>query len=116
MVVNSLITRHSDGAPVKAGVNLVVAGIAWDGGYGISSVAVSIDGGKTWTAAVLGKDDLGQFAFRAWSYGFAPRTRGKHVVMARATNKIGQGQTTTLIQNPAGYHHNVVQTVTLVAT
>ena len=116
MVVNSLITSHSDGASVKAGANLVVAGIAWDGGYGISSVEVSIDGGKTWTAAVLGKDDLGQFAFRAWSYGFAPRTRGKHVVMARATNKIGQGQTTTLIPNPAGYHHNVVQTVTLVAT
>ena len=116
MVVNSLITSHSDGASVKAGANLVVAGIAWDGGYGISSVEVSIDGGRTWTAAVLGKDALGQFAFRAWSYGFAPRTRGKHVVMARAMNKIGQGQTTTLIPNPAGYHHNVVQTVTLVAT
>jgi hypothetical protein len=42
--------------------------------------------------------------------------RGKHVVMARATNKIGQGQTTTLIPNPASYHHNVIQTVTLVAT
>jgi len=116
MVANSLITSHSDGASVKVGADLVVAGVAWDGGYGISSVEVSIDGGKTWTAATLGKDDLGQFAFRAWSYGFAPRTRGKHVVMARATNKIGQGQTTTLIPNPAGYHHNVVQSVTLVAT
>src|SRR5207244_9150238 len=106
----------SSDLPVKAGANLVVAGIAWDGGYGISSVEVSIDGGKTWTAAVLGKDDLGQFAFRAWSYGFAPRTRGKHVVMARATNKIGQGQTTAPILNPAGYHHAVVHTVALVAT
>src|SRR6266704_3641779 len=38
MVVNSLITSHADGASVKAGANLVVAGIAWDGGYGISSV------------------------------------------------------------------------------
>jgi hypothetical protein len=35
--------------------------------------------------------------------------------MARATNKIGQSQSTVLIQNPAGYHHNLVQTLTLVA-
>ena len=32
--------------------------------------------------------------------------------MARATNRIGQGQTTELIHNPAGYHHNVVHGVT----
>ena len=32
--------------------------------------------------------------------------------MARATNSIGQGQTTELILNPAGYHHNVMQSVT----
>jgi len=36
-------------------------------------------------------------------------------VSARATNAIGQGQTGSLILNPAGYHHNVMQTVTLEA-
>jgi len=36
-------------------------------------------------------------------------------VTARATNAIGQGQTTALILNPAGYHHNVMHSVTLVA-
>jgi hypothetical protein len=35
--------------------------------------------------------------------------------MARATNKIGQTQSTALIPNPAGYHHNLVQSLTLVA-
>ena len=30
---------------------------------------------------------------------------------ARAFNKIGQSQTTELIQNPAGYHHNLVHSV-----
>ena len=35
--------------------------------------------------------------------------------MARATNKIGQTQTAELIANPAGYHHNVMHAVTLVA-
>jgi len=34
-------------------------------------------------------------------------------VMARASNAIGQTQTTALIANPAGYHHNVMHSVTL---
>jgi hypothetical protein len=34
-------------------------------------------------------------------------------VMARASNVIGQTQTATLILNPAGYHHNVIQSITL---
>jgi sulfite dehydrogenase (cytochrome) subunit A len=34
--------------------------------------------------------------------------------MARATNAIGQTQTAALILNPAGYHHNVIQSLTLV--
>jgi DMSO/TMAO reductase YedYZ molybdopterin-dependent catalytic subunit len=114
MVINSLITSHVDGAMVKVGATVVVAGIAWDGGYGMNSVDVSVDGGKTWTAATLGKDH-GPYALRSWSLHFSPKAPGKHVVMARATNKIGQSQATVLIPNPAGYHHNLVQTLTLVA-
>src|SRR5260370_23853732 len=56
MVVNSLITSHLDGAMVKVGAPVAVSGIAWDGGYGLSSVEVSVDGGQIWTAATLGKD------------------------------------------------------------
>jgi sulfite dehydrogenase len=114
MVINSLITSHADGAMVKVAAPVTIAGIAWDAGYGVNLVEVSSDGGKTWTAATLGKD-LGPYALRAWSLQFAPKAAGKHVIMARATNKIGQSQATVLIQNPAGYHHNLVQAVTLVA-
>jgi hypothetical protein len=114
MVVNSLITSHADGAMVRAETALTVAGLAWDGGYGMSTVDVSTDAGKTWSPAVLG-EDLGNYAFRPWSHRFTPRTSGKVTVMARATNKIGQSQTAALIHNPAGYHHNVVHSVTLVA-
>ena len=35
--------------------------------------------------------------------------------MANATNKIGQTQTASLLFNPAGYHNNVMQSITLVA-
>ena len=108
MVVNSLITSHADGASVKSGS--LVGGVAWDGGYGIRTVEVSTNGGKTWAQANLGQD-LGRFAFRTWSM---PLTgRGKQTVMARASNAIGQTQTETLIHNPAGYHHNVMHSLTL---
>jgi len=36
-------------------------------------------------------------------------------VMVNATNKLGQSQTSELIFNPAGYHNNVMQNITLMA-
>ena len=113
MVVNSLITSHPDGAAVQAGAPVTISGIAWDGGYGIRAVEISGDGGKTWATATLG-EDLGRFAFRPFSFAVTSLARGKHTMMARATNKIGQGQTAELIVNPAGYHHNVMHSVTLI--
>ena len=71
MVVNSLITSHADGAKVKAG-KVTVGGLAWDGGYGIQSVEVSTDSGKTWSAAALG-EDLGRYAFRPWSFALTAK-------------------------------------------
>jgi DMSO/TMAO reductase YedYZ molybdopterin-dependent catalytic subunit len=112
LVVNSLITSHPEGGAVKAGP-VTVGGIAWDGGYGIRVVEVSSDGGNTWIPAKLG-EDLGRFAFRPWSYEFVAKP-GKNTLTARATNVIGQTQTASLILNPAGYHHNLMQTVTLTA-
>lgn len=108
IVVNSLITSHADGSQVKAGT--AVGGVAWDGGYGVRTIEVSIDGGKSWQEAKLG-EDLGRYAFRTWS--FPLKGKGKVTVMARASNAIGQTQTASLIHNPAGYHHNVIHSVTL---
>jgi DMSO/TMAO reductase YedYZ molybdopterin-dependent catalytic subunit len=112
MMVNSLITSHRDGDAVRAG-GIRVAGLAWDGGYGIRSVEVSTDGGNSWDPARLG-EDLGRYAFRTWSFPLIAR-RGRSRVTVRATNTIGQSQATSLIANPAGYHHNLIQTVTLEA-
>jgi hypothetical protein len=113
MVVNSLITSHRDGDKVKAG-KVAVSGQAWDGGYGIRSVDVSTDGGKTWSAAKLGQD-LGRFAFRPWSFDLSAK-RGKNTVMVNATNKLGQAQVSELIFNGAGYHNNVMQNISLIAS
>ncbi|MGZ5842014.1 MAG: molybdopterin-dependent oxidoreductase [Xanthobacteraceae bacterium] len=112
MVVNSLVTSHREGDKVKAG-KVTVSGMAWDGGYGIRTVQVSTDGGKTWGSATLGQD-LGRFAFRPWSFEVTAK-QGKNSVMVNATNALGQSQTASLIFNPAGYHNNVIQNLTLVA-
>jgi hypothetical protein len=114
IVVNSLITTHTDGAVAKVGNTVTVGGIAWDAGYGIASVEVSADGGKSWSTATLG-EDLGRFAFRPWTFTLVPREPGRYLIMARAANRLGQSQPAELIANPAGYHHNVMHAVTLTA-
>jgi DMSO/TMAO reductase YedYZ molybdopterin-dependent catalytic subunit len=114
MVVNSVITNIKDGQRIGVGQDTDVRGIAWDAGYGIRSVDVSSDGGRTWYAAELGQD-LGRFSFRTWSYRFRPAKAGDYAIMARATNRQGSTQTAELIFNPAGYHNNVMQQIVLVA-
>jgi DMSO/TMAO reductase YedYZ molybdopterin-dependent catalytic subunit len=114
IVVNSLITNIKDGQRIAVGKDTEVKGIAWDGGYGIRSVDVTADGGRSWYAAELGPD-LGRFSFRTWSYRFQPAKSGDYPVMARATNRQGSTQTAELIFNPAGYHNNVMQRIVLVA-
>jgi hypothetical protein len=49
---------------------------------------------------------------RPFSFVFKPKAKGKNTVMARASNIIGQAQTQELSQNPAGYHHNVIHSIT----
>jgi DMSO/TMAO reductase YedYZ molybdopterin-dependent catalytic subunit len=113
IVTNSLITNLVDGDKVAAGHSLEVKGVAWDGGFGIDTVEVSVDGGQSWRPAALG-EDLGRFSFRPWSYQFVPEA-GTHVVMVKATNRLGQSQPRKAIPNPAGYHHNPMQTISIVA-
>lgn len=110
ILVNSLITSHADGAQAKVGARMTVRGLAWDGGFGIRSVEASTDDGQTWTSVSLG-EELGRFAFRTFSHSFAPKTKGRLTIIVRATNKIGQTQTAELIQNPAGYYHNLMHRV-----
>ena len=113
IVVNSLVTNLTEGAKVKAGQTVTMQGIAWDGGYGIEEVAVSLDGGKSWRPAKLGQD-LGKYSFRPWTYAFTPKP-GAASVMIRATNKLGASQPMQPLWNPAGYHHNAVQKLALTA-
>lgn len=110
MVVNSLISTPENEGRCGIGTALNIGGVAWDGGYGITAVEVSEDGGSTWSNAQLGVD-LGRHAWRQWSHGFKPARSGRHTLLVRAFNRAGATQPSELIFNPAGYHNNVVQRV-----
>ena len=110
MVVASLVTNLRDGMSLPAGQAAAVRGVAWDGGYGMRDVEVSIDGGASWRPAELGPD-LGRFAWRQWSFAIPAPEPGNYTVMAKATNRIGASQAFELVFNPAGYHNNVVERI-----
>jgi DMSO/TMAO reductase YedYZ molybdopterin-dependent catalytic subunit len=112
MVVNSLITAPEEDHTMHAAETAEVRGFAWDGGYGIRRVEISIDGGEVWREAELGQD-VGRFAFRSFRFSFTPPRAGKYQVMARASNGVGQVQAEKLIFNPGGYHNNVIRPLTI---
>jgi DMSO/TMAO reductase YedYZ molybdopterin-dependent catalytic subunit len=115
MVVNSLITFPNAGQSLPAGQALEIRGLAWDGGYGIAGVEVSADGGASWGPAVLG-EDAGRFSVRRWSLTVPTPKPGSTVILARATNRLGESQPGEAIANPAGYHNNAVQRAAVTLT
>jgi DMSO/TMAO reductase YedYZ molybdopterin-dependent catalytic subunit len=112
ILVSSLMTNISDGRRFAADQPVFVKGIAWDGGYGIRAVEVSVDDGRSWQSAELGENP-GRYSFRAWRFSYTPRTAGRASVMARASNAQGTSQPSELIFNAAGYHNNVVQKIAI---
>jgi sulfite dehydrogenase (cytochrome) subunit A len=107
--VRSFITNLADGTKVKARAKMLVKGIAFDGGYGVTDVLLSSDVGQTWRAAKLGPD-LGRYSFREWQT-IVRLPAGKHELKVRAINRIGQSQPMAPLWNSAGYMRNVVEAV-----
>jgi hypothetical protein len=109
MVVNSVVADPIAGTRLRA-AGFTIEGVAWDRGHGIKQVDVSLDGGKSWKPATLGRD-LGRFAFRAFSFNTGKIEAGNYVISSRATNNAGETQVDKLKFNPAGYHNNVPQQI-----
>jgi sulfite dehydrogenase len=108
--VRSFITSLTDGDKLGVERSVTVRGIAFDGGYGLTEVLFSEDGGKNWREAQLGKD-LGKYSFREWTAAFTPQKAGAYELKIKATNRIGQSQPMEALWNPPGYMRNVVETV-----
>ena len=111
--VRSFLTNLADGATVAADKEISIRGIAFDGGYGISDVVVSADGGATWFETALG-EELGKYSFREWKADLT-LPPGKHRLMVRAANRAGQSQPLDPLWNPSGFMRNVVEVTNVTA-
>jgi Sulfite oxidase and related enzymes len=110
ITINSIITNIEKGQVFKLGQPIEIKGLTWDGGYRVKMVEVSVDGGKTWVEAQLGKD-YGKFSWRQFSYVFKPNKKGSYTIMVKATNSIGQTQPIKAIWEPHGYGYNAIQKI-----
>lgn len=116
IAVNSLITAPAGSTHVIRGRPFEIRGLAWDAGYGLQSVDVSIDSGSTWRTASLG-EDYGRFAPRTWAItSRTGQVSGPFQVWVRATSRTGASQPAEAIPNPAGYLNNAIQKLALVAS
>jgi sulfoxide reductase catalytic subunit YedY len=110
MTTRSLIVEPEAGTKLKANKPVTISGIAFSSGYNIKDVVVSVDGGKTWSKATLGKD-LGKYSWIQWSYTWKPAKRGAYTLMAKATSSVGESQPFEGLWNPSGYLWNKVEPV-----
>jgi sulfoxide reductase catalytic subunit YedY len=108
MNTRALIIEPAEGVQLRMNKPVTISGIAFSGGYSIRDVIVSVDGGKTWNEASLGKD-LGRYSWIQWSYQWKPTKKGKYTFMARATNSIGESQPFESLWNPSGYMWNKIE-------
>ena len=112
ILINSLVTSHADGERLARGRPVELAGWAWDGGSGIATVEVSLDEGRSWRPATL-SEAPGRYSWRGFRTALDTPKPGAVRVSVRATGNNGARQPEKLTPNPSGYHHNIVQTLTL---
>jgi DMSO/TMAO reductase YedYZ molybdopterin-dependent catalytic subunit len=112
--IRSFITSVLDGGKIPAAKPTLLRGFAFDGGYGITGVDVSADGGQTWRQAKLGENH-GKYSFREWTLPFKPSKKGALELKVRAFNHIGQTQPAEVLWNPSGYMRNAIETTRVTA-
>ena len=115
MTVRSFITNLENDRTIPGGKPCTIKGIAFDQGYGIDRLLLSIDGGQQWQSASLGKD-YGDFSFRPWEAKFIPESGRSYALQSLAINRIGESQRFSARWNPSGYLRNVIETVNIHTT
>jgi len=114
MVPRSFVTNMVSGSKVRAAAPMLLRGIAFGGDCGVASVDFSIDRGRSWHQAQLGKDE-GEYGFRQWQTQLTLPAPGEYGLLARCTNSNGVAQPDTPNWNPGGFMRNVVESVDVIA-
>jgi sulfane dehydrogenase subunit SoxC len=90
-----------------------IEGRAWSGWGRIDQVEVSVDGGHSWAAAILG-DPPSPYAWTPWWYQWNPAEPGDYELCCRARDSHGNEQPAEPSWNLGGYSNNKVQRVRVV--
>jgi DMSO/TMAO reductase YedYZ molybdopterin-dependent catalytic subunit len=93
-----------------------LAGRAWSGHAPVAGVEVSVDGGATWEPADLEPPELGRWAWRRFTFDWAPHAPGLYVLSARARDEAGNVQPAEPSWNVGGYANNAVQRIPVTVT
>jgi hypothetical protein len=112
MLPRSFITNVKPHERLRAGAAVPLRGIAFGGDCGVESAEVSTDGGRSWTAARLGRDE-GRYSFRRWDLQLKLDPGATHTLMVRCTNSNNEVQPMTPNWNPGGYMRNVVEALSV---
>jgi DMSO/TMAO reductase YedYZ molybdopterin-dependent catalytic subunit len=91
--------------------SVLLAGRAWSGHAPVAGVEVSVDDGTTWEPADLEPPELGRWAWRRFTFDWAPEAPGRYVLSARARDEAGNVQPAEPPWNVGGYANNAVQRV-----
>ncbi|CAN5602966.1 sulfite oxidase [soil metagenome] len=92
MQVKAAIARPGINKVILGGIDYKVAGAAWTSEAEIVRVELSTDGGNSWREASLGSEQV-RNSWRLWEWTWAvPKTTGRCVLLARATDSRGRTQ------------------------
>jgi DMSO/TMAO reductase YedYZ molybdopterin-dependent catalytic subunit len=110
--IKSMITHPAPNAVIKSGDRFTVRGKAWVGEGDVASVEVSIDEGKTWHRARLGRGD--RYAWKTFTMELRAKDPGYLTILARAWDDNGNTQPIVATWNPLGYFWNGIHRVGVV--
>lgn len=85
-----------------------LTGRSWSGAGQITKVSVSTDAGHSWRPAVLDRRSREGQGWTQWSVRWANPRRGRHVLLARATDELGRTQPLRAAYNTQGYFFDAV--------
>jgi DMSO/TMAO reductase YedYZ molybdopterin-dependent catalytic subunit len=87
---------------------VTLTGRSWSGAGRITRVSVSLDGGARWRPAVLDRRSREEEGWTQWSVRWGNPRRGRHELLARATDEHGRTQPLVAAFNTQGYFFDAV--------